>query len=399
MHIVLVCREFTGSLRAGGIGSYMEEIARAYVHLGNKVTIVTASDDTRCESQYVRDGFRVICLAGGDFFCSGVEPGSKLKKLRLVYRFHSYRMRLKCVIESLPDVDIVEVADYGAEALYLQELRVPVVIRLHTPLSLSRANLVRIQPRIKDFRRYFGLKAEDKIFRNAKYITSCSQALFDWLKDNFELHLRESAVIKNPVAPIHIDNIGDRSSELSIFYAGTISDTKGIGDLIEACRILRNRGFDFTLKLAGKGGSYCDALKHTLNVENADWCQFLGKLPREEVFRYYSSATVCCFPSWWENMPMVVLEAMSLGAVVVSTDSGGTKEIITDGLNGFLVPRRTLEKLANALERAINLPEEERKRITCAARQEIISCYSPDFIAKQMLAFFNLVIAVDKSYN
>lgn len=67
MHIVLVCREFIGSARAGGIGSYMEEINRAYVRLGHKVTIVTASDDTRRELWYSRDGYDVVSLAGGDF--------------------------------------------------------------------------------------------------------------------------------------------------------------------------------------------------------------------------------------------------------------------------------------------------------------------------------------------
>lgn len=225
----------------------------------------------------------------------------------------------------MSDADIVEVADYGAEALYLQGLKIPVVVRLHTPLSLSISKLERLKPDIKDFRRYFGLRAEDKIFRNTKYITSCSQALFDWLRNNFDLNCLESAVIKNPVAPIYFNAEENKASGLSIFYAGTISDTKGIGDLIEACRILRKRGYEFTLNLAGKGEPYCESLKDILRKENADWCRFLGKLPREEVYRHYASATLCCFPSWWENMPMVVLESMAVGAVVVSTDSGALK--------------------------------------------------------------------------
>lgn len=392
MHIVLVCREFVGSVRAGGIGSYMEEIAKEYVAMGHKVTVVTASDDTRHQSTYLRDGYTVISLSGGDFFCQGVESGSKLKKLRLLYRFHSYRRKLRKVIAGIEDVDIVEVADYGAEALYLHNIDVPVVVRLHTPLSLSLSNLNRIMPSPKDFRRYFGLKAEARIFRNAKYITSCSQSLLDWLTDNFELNPRAVAVIRNPVKTPAVDGDTVGSKGMSIFYAGTITETKGVGDLLNACRILREKGLNISLRLAGKGGSYCDRLRQELESGNADWCEFLGKLPREEVYRQYMSASVCCFPSWWENMPMVVLESMSLGAIVVSTDAGGTKEIIHDGSDGFLVPRKSPERLADALERALTLDEKQKREMKERARNEIRKNYNPRLIATQMIAFFERVI-------
>lgn len=392
MHIVLVCREFVGSMRGGGIGSYMEEIAKEYVAMGHKVTIVTASDDTCSESTYIHDGYTVISLSGGDFFCQGVEPGSKFKKLRLLYRFHSYRKKLKHVIGGLEDVDIVEVADYGAEALYLLDLQIPVVVRLHTPLSLSRANLNRIEPRPTDFRRYLGLKAEDYIFKNAKYITSCSQSLLDWIKENFDIQPRIVEVIKNPVKPIETTKASFSPKKLSIFYAGTISETKGVGDLIDACKILHKRGLNVSLKLAGKGGTYCDKIRQELSSENADWCQFLGKISRQEVYRGYRAANVCCFPSWWENMPMVVLESMSLGTIVVSTDAGGTKEIIHDGIDGFLVPRKSPQKLADTLERVLRLDEKQKLTMKVRAKNEIQQYYNSRLIATQMIGFFERVI-------
>lgn len=391
MHIVLVCREFVGSVRGGGIGSYMEEIAKQYVAMNHKVTIVTASDDTHSESTYNRDGYTVISLSGGDFFCRSAEGGANLKKLRLLYRFHSYRKKLRNVISNIPDVDIVEVADYGAEGLYLMGLNIPVVVRLHTPLSLSRTNIKKIMPRLTDFRRYFGLKAEDRIFKNAKYITSCSQAMLDWLNESFKPNAKLAEVINNPVKPVVASELNYKPDGMSIFYAGTITATKGIGDLIEACRILRDRGLDVSLKLAGKGGSYCDILQRELNAENATWCEFLGKLSREDVYHHYMSASVCCFPSWWENMPMVVLESMSSGAIVVSTNAGGTKEIIHDGIDGFLVERKSPIKLADALQRALLLSHDERNKIGLAAKKEIAANYSPELIARQMISFFEQV--------
>ena len=60
MHIVLVCREYVGSARGGGIGSYMQEIARAYIAKGHRVTVVTASDNTKKQSETLTsDGIKI----------------------------------------------------------------------------------------------------------------------------------------------------------------------------------------------------------------------------------------------------------------------------------------------------------------------------------------------------
>ena len=96
MHIVLVCREYVGSARAGGIGSYMQEIAHAYISKGHKVTIITASDDTREQFETITDnGLIIKYLSGGDFLVPAVEGNSRIKKLRCLYRFHSYRKELR----------------------------------------------------------------------------------------------------------------------------------------------------------------------------------------------------------------------------------------------------------------------------------------------------------------
>lgn len=396
MHIILVCREYVGSARGGGIGSYMQEIALAYINKGHKVTVVTASDDTEYENDdVISEGIRVISLSGGDFFVSGKENGSRLKKLRCIYRFHSYRRKLVKVISNISDADIVEVADYGAEGLYLSDLKIPVVIRLHTPQSLSRANFERIKPEWWKLHRSLPISAERKIFENARYITGCSQAIIDWVGKNYDISTAKTAVIKNPVAISNHtwsqQNTKD-SCIKSIFYAGTISDTKGVGDLVEACNSLRKEGIDIRLKLAGKGGSFQTLLQQKVADNRWDWIEFLGKLSREEVYRNYSEADVCCFPSWWENMPMVVLESMAIGAVVVSTDAGGTGEIITNGVDGFLCERRNPNALAFTLKKALSLTDGEREKMTENAKATIRDNFNTDKIATEMLSFFQSVI-------
>lgn len=398
MHIVLVCREYVGSVRGGGIGSYMHEIACAYIAKGHKVTVVTASDDTRMQYETITDeGIIVKSLSGGDFLVPLVERASRIKKLRCIYRFYSYRKKLRRVIDAILDADIVEVADYGAEALCLQNLSIPVVIRSHTPQSLSVETHGIVKPKWWHIHRIIPIMAEKRIFINAKYITGCSQAIIDWISTHFDISKAKTAVIKNPVSNFANELPEHRYSPIkTIFYAGTISATKGVKDLVNACAILRNNGLNVRLKLAGKGGSFQSMLQTELTKKGFDWVEFLGKLSRKDVFLNYCSADVCCFPSWWENMPMVVLESMAVGAIVVSTNAGGTKEIITNGYDGFLCERRNSEKLSESLYKALSLSEYKRDLIRENAKQTIRNKFSIENISSQMLGYFDEVI---KDFN
>ncbi len=400
MHIILVCREYVGSARSGGIGSYMHEIAKAYVAGGHTVTVVTASDDTECESESVDSyGIHVISLSGGDFFVPSAENGTALKKLRCIYRFYSYRKKLARIVSGITDADIVEVADFGAEGLYLSKLHIPVVIRLHTPQSLSIADFSVVRPKWWRLHRSLPIFAEKIIFERARYITGCSQAILDWVGNNYNIKNAMTAVVKNPIeisADIRDTPHTNDNSVKTIFFAGTISDTKGVGDLVEACDILRHEGFEIRLKLAGKGGSFQTMLRQKIIENGWDWIEFLGKLPRERVYDNYTTADVCCFPSWWENMPMVVIESMALGAVVVSTDAGGIGEIITNGHDGFLCERRNPATLASTLRNVLSLDDDQRLYIKHNAQATVRENFTVGRISEEMLAFFDKVI---KNFN
>lgn len=398
MHIVYVSQEYPPSQRAGGIASYVKEIAAGMLRLGHRVTVITASDDTRQETDSMEDGIRVIRLAGGSFFVKQAEGGSDLKKLRAIYRFYPYRCKLRKVLLSLNDIDVTEVADYDAEGIFLHHLPFPVITRLHTPSLLNRGTMEKNKVPLWKLHVFIRLKAEESVLGKAKYVSSCSQALLDWINANTTFVPRKVAVIRNPVAfePIGIDgSMGkpEKKDRFIIFYAGTISSTKGVMELYRACKRLNANGTKVTLLLAGKqGGSFASQLKEDIAQDGSSWCQFLGQLPRRELYPHYASADVCCFPSWWENMPMVCLEAMMCGSIVVGSNSGGMNEIIKDGYNGFLAPRKNDELLAHKLLQALQLSDAEKNDIRQAAMKTIREEFSIDIIAKQMETFYKEVI-------
>ena len=81
----------------------------------------------------------------------------------------------------------------------------------------------------------------------------------------------------------------------------------------------------------------------------ADAVEFIGGLPHSEVARALGDTDICVFPSVWENLPYVCLEAMAAGRGVIASSGGGMAEIIDDGRTGRLVQPRDPRGLADAM--------------------------------------------------
>lgn len=393
MHIVYVCREYPPALRMGGIASYLKEISVAMVKRGHEVTVIAANDDTREEKEETIDGVRVIRLKGGDFVLPSIERSFVLlKKFRTIYRFHSYRRKIRQAIERLKNIDVIEIAEYGAEGYYLKDINIPVTMRLHTPTLLDRETGSRKKFALPWAHEYWVGKQEERLMPYFVNVTSCSKSLLKWCEDNVADFPQKGNVIYNPLdisSWQHNENLN--YIENTVFYAGTVAEPKGIGDLVEAVALFNERGHNVQLKIAGKIGSYGETLKDMCRQKNYDWCEFLGHISRDELKYYYTKSKVSCFPSWWENLPMVCLEAMAIGNIVVASENGGMAEIITDGKDGYLITPRNVNNIVNTLEKALSLPAEDVSLIRKNAYQRIKDKFSTQIISKQLETYYETI--------
>lgn len=396
MHIVLVSREFIPTLRGGGIASYIKEMATSYQEKGHEVTVICASDDTRMESDIQENGIRVIRLSGGDFIIPTIEKDSILKKFRCIYRFHSYRKKIQQAILLLENVDVIEAPEYGAEGFYLKTCMYPVVIRLHTPTFLDRKTSGKKIFKKSQFYTHWCAKQEVKTLKKFNYITSCSESLKNWVEEYFHINQSKIKVIYNP---INAELWNSSSEDVTIFresgsilFVGTVAEEKGVGDLIEACKIVLQKGYKIQLTIAGKLGKYGNHLKENALKNDLTWCNFLGNLPRNELYQLYQENLIACFPSWWEGMGIVCTEAMTSGCIVIGSSSGGMSEIINDGQDGFLIVPQNPDVLANKIIQVLEMDEERKKSIRHCARQKVINRFSTDGIVKQMLDYYQEVI-------
>lgn len=389
MHICFICREYPPSLRGGGIASYQKEMAEGLTALGHRVTVICASDDTRNYSTQTTGNLTVIRLSGGDFIIPKVESNSLTKKFRTFFRYHSYRKQIRKAVEKIDDIDIIEVPDFGAESLYLQNLDIPVVVRLHTPALMDHYTFGILPLNKSTIKYYWQGKHEFKAIKSAQFISSCSSSLKKWTIDNLKVDPLKITILPNLIDTSNsTDQVWKPTEEegYHILYVGTICDWKGCNDLCKAVEILHHNGVNVQLTMIGKSGSYAQTLQK--QYEHAPWLDMKGFIPRNELLHRYVESDLVCFPSWWENFPMVCLEAMLNGAIVLGSNSGGMQEIIEESKNGFLITPKNPQTLAIKIKDILEMPIEIKQNISHQARATIINKYSKEVVLQKTLKFY-----------
>ncbi len=129
---------------------------------------------------------------------------------------------------------------------------------------------------------------------------------------------------------------------------------KGVGELVEATRMLRERGVALRVVLAGAPDPQNRASIPEARL--AAWVrEGLVEHPGHvtDIPALLAASHIVCLPSYREGLPKALLEAAAAGRPIVTTDVPGCREVVRDGDNGLLVPARDAAALANALGRLI----------------------------------------------
>lgn len=181
------------------------------------------------------------------------------------------------------------------------------------------------------------------------------------------------------------------STTLKILSVGRSHWVKGYHYAIDACHILKNSGINFQYTIIG--GKDSEELQFQIaDLQLEKSLQLLGQLPFVEVQKLMQTADVLLLSSVEEGIANVVLEAMQLGTLVLSTDCGGLDEVIQDGVNGFLVPIRNPEAMAVAIQKIQGLSKEEKQKIIAAAKETIENRHTASKMVEGMLGLYHKVI-------
>ena len=159
-----------------------------------------------------------------------------------------------------------------------------------------------------------------------------------------------------------------------VLSVGRLVEKKGIGDLVSACKVLRESGVDFDCSIVGDGplrGELEAAIESTGLAEHV---HLLGSITQAEVLDLMRSATILVLPCTIassgdrDGLPTVLLEALGCGLPAISTDVAGIPEIISDGRNGLTVAPNNPEELAAAMQKLL-ADDHLRSRFAKAGRE------------------------------
>lgn len=190
-----------------------------------------------------------------------------------------------------------------------------------------------------------------------------------------------------------------RTSVRMVFLSNLL-ESKGIMDLLDALRLLQQRGCKFVCDIVG-----AETAEISIDRLNEEICKreldkdvkYKGSMYGEDKQQELKEADIFVFPTYYSNecFPLVLLEAMAHGVPCVSTGEGAITDIIDDGKTGLIVKKNNPQDLADKIESLIN-DEALRKRMGAEGRKKFeqnytLECFEQQFIQciKTILSDYN----------
>jgi glycosyltransferase involved in cell wall biosynthesis len=175
-------------------------------------------------------------------------------------------------------------------------------------------------------------------------------------------------------------------------FAGRLLVDKGIRSLVSAHKILRGKGYDFNLLIAGSpdpANPTSIPLSEIEQWSRSPGITWLGHV--DDIVSLWRSSHVAVLPSHREGLPVSLLEAAACGRPLIATDAPGCREIVLRDQTGLLVPIEEPEALAGALVQLAESPQ-LRTRYGHAARQLVLDKLSARIIGDSIVELYDRVI-------
>ncbi len=180
-----------------------------------------------------------------------------------------------------------------------------------------------------------------------------------------------------------------------VLYAGRFLWEKGLGELIEAARIVHNR-HNFKLVLVGSpdvgnpGAIPLKLLEDWVKDKFVEWWGW-----QDDMAEIYKKCHIVVLPSYREGIPTTLIEAIAAEKPVIATDVPGCREVVIPGVNGILVPPRNSMALGDALELLIS-DQELRIRMGRAGRKIAVEKFSKKVIDNKTIMLYQSLLESGK---
>jgi len=403
MHIVyFMSRLPKQKFWAYGAGNYVANIAQIMVKHGHKVSIVTEySEDLHIEWNGI-DIYYISAAKG--FKDNGKKMPTYKKALKNLFRSIRYNRKVS-ELNKCCKVDIVQSVDsYGL--ILFRKKDIPYIVRRSGYSSLwmgaEKESFV-FKDCFKTDRRLDIVLTQYAVSRADK-ILAPSYLVADITKDKLK---REVTVIESPVLIENINQFILREPELRenkyFITFGANTNRKCIRMLATMMDRILDKYPDMKYVVIGKDRSvlYKGDYKNSSVIydehviKHKDRFVFMGEMTdKDRLYSIVKNSFCCILPTRVDNLPNTILEAMSLGKIVISStgeNRTSVEQLITDGENGFLFPVDDGEEMLKKIDDIMGLDKDKKMEVEKKAKERVKDL-TPDKVYEKMMEIYEEVI-------
>ncbi len=384
---------------SGGIGTSIKNLASGLIMQGCSVRVLVYGQKE--DAVFEEDGITIQQI-----------KNIKLKGLS----WWLTRKKIERIINQLykdGETDLVEAPDWTGITSFLQLKKCPIVIRLHGSDTYFCYLDQRPVKWINKFHEKRALQNADGLISVSQFTAALTNRLFGLNKEftiipnAIDMSLFDNTVLQTNIPSVPVLSVGTERSRSGVevgvrnlLYFGTLIRKKGLLELPFIFNKVVDQHPAAKLILVGRDAS------DIISGNTSTWAMmqelfspkalanvsYMGGIPYSEIKKHIKQATICVFPTFAEALPVSWLEAMAMQKPIVASNIGWAKEMIADGVEGFLVNPKDHSTYATKIVALLEDPELQ-KQFGIAARKKVEQKFSIEVVAQQSLAFYEKTVS------
>lgn len=234
------------------------------------------------------------------------------------------------------------------------------------------------------------------VLRHSDVVRVVSERARQWVIA--QTGLPEDRVLNNPDSTAIVGMPApEPSARLNqVLFVGRLTFQKGVDVLLRAFALALRDGSNYQLVIVGDGEERTRLQRIAEQLGISERVVWRGLVTHQELVGILASAYAFVLPSRYEAFGKVIVEAMNFAVPVISTDTDGGLEIITDGVHGFIVPKENEHAIAEKLVFLFKHPE-EAARIGAIAQRRVRQKYEPHTLCSAWVDFWFKVVGSQQS--
>ena len=349
MNICLISTRFPPE-DGGGIGTYIFNLSKGLVELGNTVHIITATSHTDYTTE--QEGSLLIHRLPKKTFplVEPYFPGLRWSTqiYQLIKKLHKFS-----------PIELIEFPNWEASGIASQLLLdIPTVVRAHTPLF----EILRINGREIGFGDKMACRFEEWSCRKAKQLVTSTRFHAKTISNEYNIDINYIRILslgiidKNPNDKV----IKSQGNLFKILYVSRLEHRKGTLAFLRSIPYIHKQYQNIQVDIIGTDRAHAPGgikFQQFFNENFSDYSEavtFHGFVDDLMLDLFYKEADILVVPSVYESFGLIYVEAMMYGVPSVATVAGGIPEVITNGVDGFTIGINDCKQIAKCVIDLIN---------------------------------------------